>query len=203
MIFRRLFLFKGRRLIVQGKSNIGEKTNELSREFNREFRLPDEVDPYSIQAQLDEKTRMLSLICQLNEIRQTDKQSEVSSSLSSSANFAFNSSASSLVSASTLNTAISAQSTAKIGQVKENKTPTTIDYEIYLGNDLKDGQINFEIANYNTLIVKIAKSDWDKSGDLNLELKRHLKLPANANPQHIEQGIDNRTGTLVIKVPLK
>ena len=178
------------------------KANELSREFNREFRLPDEVDPFSISAQLDEKTRILSLICQLNEMRHTERQ-DISSTLGSSSNFSFNSSAASLASASTLNTTILAQSSAKIGQVKENKSATTVDYEIYLGNELKDGQITFEVASYNTLIVKISKNDWDKNGDINLELKRHIKLPSNANPQHIEQGIDNRTGTLVIKVPLK
>ena len=151
----------------------------MSREFTRDFSLPANVDQYSIKAQLDEATRLLTLIGRVGEVENTEKET-VSSTLSS----AFSSS-------------------AKTGSIRENRTANTIDYEIYLGNELKDGHVNIEISGYNNLVIRVIKSDWDKNGDFSLELKRQIKLPVGANPQNIEHGIDSRTSTLFLKVPLK
>ncbi|CAF0920467.1 unnamed protein product [Brachionus calyciflorus] len=177
---------EGRRLIVNGKSKLGQDSEELSREFKREFTLPNDVDQYSIKAQLDEATRQLLLIGQVVQVEQEKQQHQHHTFTSASSEFS---------SSSVL--------TAKIGSIKENRTAKSLDYEIYLGNDLKEGQTTIEITGYNTLIVRVVKNDWDKNGDFSYELKRQIKLPTGANPQNIEHGIDRRAASLLIKVPIK
>lgn len=175
---------EGHRLIVQGKSQTGHDAEEMSREFTRDFTLPTNVDQFSIKAQLDEATRQLTLIGQI--VQEAEKQSAtiVNSSSSSEFNSSF-------------------RASAKLGSMKENHSAKSFDYEIYLGNELKDGQTTIEITGYNTLIVRVVKNDWDTNGDFSFELKRQIKLPAGANPQNIEHGIDSRSASLLIKVPVK
>jgi hypothetical protein len=66
-LFIRLdFFFEGKKLYVQGKSKVAEgSTEELSREFKREFKLPDDCNADSVKAELDEKTRLLKLVGQV------------------------------------------------------------------------------------------------------------------------------------------
>jgi hypothetical protein len=175
----KLFIFvdhTGHRLIVQGKSKIDRRSEELDRQFSRDFTLPDNVDQMSIKAQLDEATRMLSLIgkVKLDNDRQT--------SSSTSASFG---------------------SSAKIGQIRENKSSTSVEYELFVGDELKDGKASVDISGYSSLNVRVAKNNWDTFGDYSLELKRQIKLPSNANTQNIEHGLDSRSATLRIKVPLR
>ena len=169
---------EGKRLIVKGKSESKDPAKEeFSREFTRDFTLPSNVDPYSIKAQLDEATRQLSLIGQL-----TYEPKSTASSITSS----------------------TVDRNAKIGSIREIQSGNrSIDYEIYLGNEFKDGKSTIELSGYNALTIRVVKSDWDKYGDVNLELKRQIKLPPNANAQNIEQGIDSYLAILIVKVPLK
>ena len=175
-------------MIVQGKSKPTQDSEELSREFTRDFTLPKNVDQYSIKAQLEESTRLLTLIGQIIDFSadsEKDNASVYSTSSSESA------------------TSTNTLSKQKLGSVKENKSSSGSEYEIYLGNELKEGQVSLEIVGYNTLIVRVVKSDWDKFGDFSFELKRQIKLANNADPQHTEHGIDVRNGVLIIKVPFK
>ncbi|RMZ94950.1 Hsp30, partial [Brachionus plicatilis] len=171
---------EGRRLIVTGKSKLAQSVEELSREFKRDFTLPANVDQYSIAAQLDEETRQLLLIGKI--VPEPEKQSHTSTTSTEYASSTF--------------------SAVKIGSIKENHTGKSYEYEIFLGSDLKEGQTTIEITGYNTLIVRVIKNDWDRNGDFSYELKRQIKLPAGANPQNIEHGIDKRTATLLVKVPV-
>ena len=93
-------------------------------------------------------------------------------------------------------------STSKIGSMVETRQTNGVEYEIYLGNELRDGQSSLEMVGYNTLIARVIKSDWDKHGDFSLECKRQIKLPYGANPQNSEHGI-LPSGNLIIKVPYK
>lgn len=170
---------EGRRLIVNGKSKISQNIEEVSREFKRDFTLPSNVDQYSIAAQLDEETRQLLLIGKI--VVEQEKQAFSSTTSSEFASSSF----------------------AKIGSLKENNNSKFYEYEIFLGNDLKEGQTNIEVTGYNTLLVRVIKNDWDRNGDFSYELKRQIKLPSGANPQNFEHGIDKRTATLLVKVPVR
>lgn len=178
-------------MIVQGKSKIDHGKEELSREFTRDFTLPNNVDQYTIKAQLDEGTRLLSLIGRVKE-----------TSSSSSTNNNTTTTTTTLSSSSGSEWATNQNST-KIGTVRESRGSNTSDYEVYLGQELKDGNVSIEISGYNTLVIRVSKSDWDKYGDFGIELKRQIKLPSGANPQNIEHGVDSRTATLFVKVPIK
>lgn len=156
--------------------------------------MPNNVDQYSIKAQLDEATRLLSLIGHV-------KQAVGGAASSSSSNGDYLSTTNSL-SLSAHSESWVTQST-KIGTVHEARGPRSIDYEVYLGQELKDASVGIEISAYNTLVIRVSKSDWDKYGDFAYELKRQIKLPPGTNPQNIEQGIDPRTACLFVKVPLK
>ncbi len=162
-------------MIVKGESQLKDGAKEqVSSEFTRDFTLPSDVDSYSIKAQLDEATRQLSLIGNVS-----DKKEPQSTSLSSGFMDAI------------------------VGSVRETQTTKSIDYEIYLGKDFKDGRSTIELSGYNTLTIKVSKTDFDRYGELNLELKRQIKLPSNANAHNIEHGIDAFGATLIVKVPLK
>jgi HSP20 family molecular chaperone IbpA len=164
---------------VKGKTESQKPAKEeYSREFTRDFTLPLNVDPFSIKAQLDEATRQLSLIGQV-----TNEQAKLTQSMANA----------SLV-----------DKNAKIGSIREVQAdPKVIDYEVFLGNELKDGKSTIELSSYNTLTIRVVKSDRDAYGDVNLELKRQIKLPVNANAQNIEHGIDSFSAILIVKVPLK
>lgn len=201
------------RLVVQGKSKAD--ADDICREFTRDFSLPKNVDQYSIKAQLEETTRILTLIGQVEGPSRTT--SAATSAVGSVAGSAVSSSANmrslmddSIVSehstASTLNEPSSSAFTnihKKLGSIKEMRTNEFIDYEIYLGEELKDGQVHLEMVGYNTLVVKVVSSDWDTSGDYNLELKRQIKLPIGVDSQHTQHGVDPVSALLLIKVPFK
>lgn len=178
---------------MQGKSRVDRGKEELSREFTRDFTLPNNVDQYSIKAQLDEATRLLSLI---GHVKQA-----VGASSSSSSNGDYLSTTNSVSMSAHSESWLT--SSTKIGSVHEARSARSIDYEIYLGQELKDASVNIEIAAYNTLVIRVSKSDWDKYGDFGFELKRQIKLPPGSNSQNIEHGIDPRTACLFVKVPLK
>jgi len=166
---------EGHRLIVQGRSKLNTPAAaNYSREFTRDFTLPAEVDQFSIKAQLDEVTRKLSLIGQV--IDAPVSQTSLGSSSSSS---------------------------CKLGSIKEKSTSSGIDYEIFVGFDLKDGSVNIEAPTDSALVVRVTKKDSDKYGDATLELKRTIKLAADANINAIEQGLNPRTAICHIKVPRK
>jgi HSP20 family molecular chaperone IbpA len=167
---------EGHRLIVQGKSKVGEDAEEVNREFTRDFTLPNNVDQYSIKAQLDEATRMLSLIGQIVEPEQKEAPS-VSAGLAS-------------------------MSLSKLGAIKETKSGNSIEYVIYIGTELANGQCSLELSGYSNLVIRVYKNELDKFGEYNYELKRQIKLPANADSHNIEHGIDRSTCTLFLKVPL-
>lgn len=191
------------RLIVQGKSKTED--DEICREFTRDFLLPKNVDQYSIKAQLEETTRVLTLIGQVE-----PSSSRATSAMNSTVNSAASSHANmrnlmedSLVSEHSTGTTLASAGLRKLGSIKETRTTECIDYEIYLGEELKDGQVNLEMVGFNTLIVKVVSSDWDSSGDYNLELKRQIKLPTNVDSQHTQHGVDPISTLLLIKVPFK
>lgn len=201
------------RLVVQGKSKCDEDSDELCREFTRDFTLPNNVDQYSIKAQLEETTRQLTLIGQLtesviNNLSNTAEKELKGGSLAETSASLTAAMATTSISSSSNTTSVSNErrntfsSASKLGSVVETRLSSGIEYEIYLGNELRDGQVNLEMVNYNTLIVRVIKSDWDKNGDFSLELKRQIKLPYGSNPQNTEHGV-LPSGTLLIKVPFK
>jgi HSP20 family molecular chaperone IbpA len=170
---------EGQRLIVQGKSKVNDKGgDELSRDFKRDFTLPSNVDPYSIKAQLDEATRVLSLIGQLVPLKSTSAQNSAPISSQESANL-------------------------KVGSIRENRASDHIEYEIYLGNELQNGQPNIELNGYNNLVIRVNSKNWDTHGDYDFQLTRQIKLPTNADAHQISHGIDIRRSLLLIKLPLK
>lgn len=213
------------RLIVQGKSKVDD--DEICREFTRDFCLPKNVDQYSIKAQLEETTRVLTLIGQVEpgSSRTTSTATSLAgsvptSALSSHANMrslmedsiiSEHSNANTINAASTSSvdgisygaTQVKNPPNHKLGSIKESRSTECIDYEIYLGDELKNGQVNLEMVGFNTLVVKVVSSDWDTSGDYNLELKRQIKLPAGADSQHTQHGLDPVSALLLIKVPFK
>ena len=182
---------EGHRLIVQGKSKLGREPDEISREFRRDFTLPNDVDQSTIRAQLDEATRQLSLIGNVRKVERKEYATTTNSYAESKADdFDYMLGSMSL-------------KAAKVGSIKENRTSSHVEYEIFLGAELKDGQINIDISGHNQLNIRAIKSDWDKNGDFSVELKRQIKLPPGANPDDIEHGINERAATLTIKVPCK
>lgn len=185
---------EGRRLIVQGKSRVDRGKEELSREFTRDFTLPHNVDQYSIKAQLDEATRLLTLSGQVKQ-----------SGSNGGSGGDYLATTSGLTSSSYSSSDWINQST-KVGSVHETRgssSSNTIDYEVYLGPELREAHINIDITGYNTLSIRASKSDWDKHGDFGYELKRQIKLPPGANPQNIEHGVDSKRACLFVKVPLR
>lgn len=186
---------EGRRLIVQGKSRVDRGKEELSREFTRDFTLPSNVDQYSIKAQLDEATRLLTLIGRVKQA--------VSNGAASNSGGDYLSTMNSLSLSSSSGSSDWVTQSTKIGSVHEARGHRTIDYEVYLGQELKDGSVNIEISGYNTLAIRVSKSDWDKYGDFAFELKRQIKLPPGTDSHNIEHGIDPRTACLFVKVPIK
>lgn len=188
------------KLNVQGKSKIKEDNDdELSREFKREFKLPKEVDEKSIKAELDEKTRQLKLVGQVHHQEQATS-SRVNAATQQQS---FTSMSSDKFNAESYQSFNSQASSLSIGNVKEVKSTNLLEYEIYLGNELKDGEVIFEVPNKTTLNIRIVKVGSDANGDFNLELKREIRLPFGAKLNNIDHGVDSRTKTLIIKVPLE
>jgi len=180
-------------LFVKGNSKQAEDlSEEINREFKREFKLPKDVDENTIKAELDENTRLLRLVGQVTERHQTDTSSIQQASYSSMSSGKFNADYESYNGASELS----------IGNVKEIKSTNLLEYEVYLGNELKDAQVIFEVPNKTTLNIKCTKNGSDANGSLNLELRREIKLPNGARLNNIDHGVDSRTKTLLIKVPL-
>ena len=154
-----------------------DKVEELTREFKRDFTLPANVDPYSIKAQLDEATRLLTLIGQLTPTKAVKESAELSN--------------------------INGLSNQKVGTIRENRTQSFIEYEIFLGDSLKDGQPSIELSGYNNLVVKVNSKGWDTFGDYDFQLTRQIKMPPGADAHQISHGIDLRKSSLLVKVPIK
>lgn len=181
-----------KKLLVLGKSKTNESGDELSRDFKREFKLPADCDENSIKAELEEKSRLLKLVGQVIKVEKQSAEYQQS---------AFGSNSSEKFQSSSYQSRQS-ESTPNIGDVKEVKSTNTLEYQIYLGNELKDGQVIFEVPNKNTLNIRVTKSNEDSNGDRNLELKREIRLPSGARLNNIDHGVDSRTKNLIIKVPL-
>ncbi len=166
-------------MIVQGKSQTGGDEDELCREFTRDFTLPNDVDVKdgAIRAQLDQSTRLLTLFCNLKGL-----EKEVVNQVSSAP--------------------YAPQENVKIGTTRENHNSSNLEFEIYLGNELKDGVVRVE-STLNTLSVSVCKKSWDKYGDFSVELNRQIKLPSKLNLQRIEHGVDFRTANLHVKIPFQ
>ena len=154
----------------------------MHRELKKEFNLPKDVEPNSIKAHLDEKSRELKLT------------GIVTSSFSKTSEYSNSSEAYS---------EHYSVKKAKIGSIKETKGANSIDFEVHLGEQLKDGQIIFEVPNLVTLNVRVIKTETDENGSFVLELKREIKLPVSAKLNNINHGIDNSTNNLLIQVPLR
>jgi HSP20 family molecular chaperone IbpA len=167
---------EGQKLFVQGHQQQTHSPDLLTKEFKREFKLPHDVDSNSIKAHLNEQTRELKLTGRI--LKESDKLNPHS-----------NGSSNVLL----LNT--------KIGEIKEKLSSNSIDFEIYLGEQLNDGQIIFEVPNLVTLNVRCIKTEQDGFGSFNLELKREIKLPNGAKLNNISHSIDN--GILFIQVPFQ
>ncbi len=103
--------------------------------------MPKNVDQYSIKAQLEETTRLLTLVGQVED--SASRRSTAANSLTSShANMR------SLMDASFVSETQSATlPTGKLGSIKETRSSECMDYEIYLGNELKDGQVTLDMVN--------------------------------------------------------
>ena len=110
---------EGHRLIVQGKSKQGKDPDELSREFTRDFTLPNNVDQYSIRAQLDEATRQLSLIGMVKSAASSESSRKMS-------NYNLTSEITSATTTSAADDSLLAK--AKLGSIKETKTSTFVEY---------------------------------------------------------------------------
>jgi HSP20 family molecular chaperone IbpA len=149
------------------------KSGGRSGEFKREFTLPHNVDHKTLKATLEEQ--MLTLVAKL---KSGNEASSVSTNTSSGPK-------------------------PKVGQIKENKTDSAVLYELYLGDEFKEGEVVLELTSHNNLNIKVSKNGWDAFGDFGVELKRQMKLPSNASAKDIEQSFDSRNATLRIKVPLK
>lgn len=165
-------------MIVQGQNKLGAQSEEFSREFTRNFTIPSDVDQLTIRAQLDESTRLLTLIGQL---KKQEEKKESNGTYS----------------------AYDDDMPRKIGSVIETRNGNGITYEVYLGEELKDGEAFVELSGQNSLLIRVIKNDWDKHGDFGFELKRQIKLPNEAVVQEINHGLNKRNSTLVVKVPLK
>ena len=85
----------------------------------------------------------------------------------------------------------------------ENRQANSIEYEIYLGDDLKDGVVNVELSGYNNLLIKVSSKDWDRYGDFGVQLNRQIKLPTGSDPHKISHGVDTARSTLLVKLPIK
>lgn len=180
------------RLFVKGcTKSIDDSEDEVKSDFKREFKLPKDCDETTIKAELDEKTRILRLTGQLAELSEKNAASIQQSSYSS-----FNSEKFNAESHQSFNMS------QNIGDVREVKSTNLLEYEVYLGNELKDGEVIFEVPNKSTLNIRICKNRSDANGDMNLELKREIRLPMGAKLNNIDNGVDSRTKTLIIKVPL-
>jgi hypothetical protein len=142
--------------------------------------LPYDVDPFSIKAQLDEATRLLALVG-IVKSNETTQDKAYTTRLASYPQLS---------------------SDTKLGTTKENLNKAFVEYEIFLGNDLRDGQIKLEITS-NLMNVNVSKKNWDKHGDFYLDLKRQIKLHENSDLSNIEYGVDMRTSCLLIKVPIR
>ena len=180
---KKIYYFKkGHRLIVQGKSKQLDDKDEFSREFKRDFTLPNNVDQFSIKAQLDEATRLLQLIGHIIKPEAaangpaTEKKSAYESSW---------------------------QPNVKPGTTKETRVGNSlVEYEIYVGKELAEGKVSLEVSGYSNLTVKVVRNEVDKFGDISFELRRQLKLPYNADSHNIEHGIDTESSTLFVKIPI-
>lgn len=185
------------RLYVSGLSKHTDgDSDELSKNFKREFKLPKECDETSIKAELDEKTRQLKLVGSVV------RNERINSDASYTQQRSYTSMSSDKLAQESYHSINSSSTALSIGNVKEIKSTNLLEYEIYLGNELKDGQVIFEVPNKTTLSIKITKIGSDANGDFNLEFKREIKLPPGAKLNNIDHGIDSRTKTLIIKVPL-
>lgn len=181
---------ESQKLYVNGKTKTVEETDdEVSRTFKREFKLPSDCDENTIKAELDEKTRQLKLVGTV-----IPQRAEQNSSFSSYSTDKFGQ--------DSYQTFSSAAANQEIGTVKESKHGDHLEYEIYLGNELKEGQVIFEVPNKTTLNIRIIKSSSDNNGSYNFELKREIKLPQGAKLNNIDHGVDSRTKALLIKVPV-
>lgn len=182
--------------MVNGKTKTTDDDNdELSKTFKREFKLPKEVEEKSVRAELDEKTRQLKLIGQVISQDQLSSAGETYQQVKSYTSMSSDRFASE-------NSFASNNSELSIGNIRANISTKLLEFEIHLGNELKNGQVIFEIPNKTTLSVRIVKTGSDTNGTFNLELKREIKLPPGAKLNQIDHGIDSRTKTLIIKVPL-
>ena len=183
--------------MVNGKSKVSESSNdELCKTFKREFKLPTEVEEKSIKAELDEKTRQLKLV---GHVLHQDQLTAATEQLSIQQKSYTSISSHKFASEQSFG---SNGSELSIGTVRQSRSTNLLDYEIYLGNELKDGQVTFEVPNKTTLVMRISKNCSDANANFNLEMRREIRLPPGAKLNCIDHGVDSRTKTLVIKVPL-
>lgn len=186
------------KLMVSGKSKVSQGDNdELNKTFKREFKLPKEVEEKSVKAELDEKTRQLKLV---GHVISQDQLSSAAEQLSIQQKSYTSMSSDRFASENSFGASSSTEQS--IGQLRASASTNLLEFEIYLGNELKNGQVLFEVPNKTTLSIRIIKTGSDTNGNFDLELKREIKLPPGAKLNCIDHGVDGRTKTLIIKVPL-
>ena len=159
---------------AQKKSKEGRE--EFSQELKQVFALPDDVDPFSVESRLDQEKHELTLIGKIKDDEALIEDRQKRQSLLKE----------------------------KVGSTRDTQSSDkTIDYEINLGFELKDGSINLEYkgGESNTLLVLVKKIEADKYGESISELKRSIKLPHNADANNIKHDLNGTT--LVIRVHLK
>jgi len=167
---------EGYRLIVQGRSKINTpEAKDFSREFTRDFTLPQDVDPFSIKAQLDEKTRDLTLTSQLVDMPIVQKL--INSRLDSSCGM------------------ISKKNIATGFEYELFVGPELRDGEVSLEiTKNKDATL---------LSISISKTTTDNYGDSKLEMKRTIKVDNDVDIKNIEKEMNSKTATLQVKIPQK
>ena len=88
-----------------------------------------------------------------------------------------------------------------IGSIKQTNREDRIDFEIFLGDELSDGEVFVEIINSATILARIVKKKLDDFGSCEHELKREIKLPKGLNLNEINHGIDSSLRALFIQIP--
>ena len=88
-----------------------------------------------------------------------------------------------------------------VGYIKQTNGANRIDFEIYLGDELCDGETYFEIPNSGTILIRVVKKKFDDYGSCEHEMKREIKIPKGLNLNEINHGIDSSLRTLFIQIP--
>ena len=88
----------------------------------------------------------------------------------------------------------------RLGTIRESKKGNLVEYEIYVGEVLANGQCKLDLADGRSLKILVFKKEFDDYGEQNYELKREIKLPSYVEMRNIKHEIDRDASNLYIKV---